>query len=282
LNFSRFPFFLIFLLCLGGALCLPATASWALQARISCTLPQPSSASAAFIKESRMKFVNVNELHRKSLQMGDAAPAADSSKPGDRVASESRAGTTELESGDDVYRHSASVKLLGRWLHLDKESAARLFEYLNFAILAGAILFALSKYLPKTFRENRANIQHRLLDARTATEQANERLAAIEQRLGRLDEEIAAISKQAEKDSVDDEARIKSSIEEERRRIVESASKDIAAAASAAQRDLKRFAAGLAVDRAAQKLVLTEGDDRSLLQEFAQSLGQHAQGRGES
>ncbi len=28
------------------------------------------------------------------------------------------------------------------------------------------------------------------------------RLAAIEQRLGRLDEEIAAISKQAEKDSV--------------------------------------------------------------------------------
>ena len=188
-------------------------------------------------------------------------------------------GTTEQESGDDVYRHSASVKLIARWLHLDKESAARLFEYLNFAILAGAILYALSKYLPKTFRENRENIQHRLLDARTATEQAHQRLAAIEQRLGRLDEEIAAISKQAEKDSVDDEARIKASIEEERRRIVESASKDIAAAASAAQRDLKRFAAGLAVDRAAQRLVLTEDDDRGLLQEFAQSLGQHTAGQ---
>jgi F-type H+-transporting ATPase subunit b len=282
LNFSRLRFFLVFLLCLGGALCLPATASWALQARISYTLPQPSSASAAFIKESRMKFVNANELHRKSGQVGDSAPAADSPKPDDRAGSEPHAGTTELESGDDVYRHSASIKLIGRWLHLDKESAARLFEYLNFAILAGAILFALSKYLPKTFRENQENIQHRLLDARTATEQANQRLAAIEQRLGRLDEEIAAISKQAEKDSVDDEARIKASIEEERRRIVESASKDIAAAASAAQRDLKRFAAGLAVDRASQKLVLTEDDDRGLLQEFAQSLGQHAQGRGES
>ena len=97
-----------------------------------------------------------------------------------------------------------------------------------------------------------------------------------------MDEEIAAISKQAEKDSVEDEARIKASIEEERRRIVDAASKDIAAAAGAAQRDLKRFAAGLAVDRAAQKLVLTEDDDRGLLQEFAQSLGQHAQGRGES
>ncbi len=280
MNFSRLPFFLVFLLCLGGALCLPGTASWAMQARISCTLPQPSSASAAFIKESRMKFVNANELHRKSGQVG--APAADSPKPDDSVASESRAGTTELESGDDLYRHSASVKSIGRWLHLDKESAARLFEYLNFAILAGAILYAMSKYLPKTFRANRENIQHRLLDARTATEQAHQRLAAIEQRLGRLDEEIAAISKQAEKDTVDDEARIKASIEEERRRIVESASKDIAAAASAAQRDLKRFAAGLAVDRAAQRLVLTEDDDRGLLQEFAQSLGRHTQGRGES
>ncbi len=244
MNFSRLPFFLVFLLCLGGAVCLSATPSRALQA--------------------------------------GAAPAASSPKPDDRMASLANEGTTELESGDDIYRHSASVKLIARWLHLDKESAARLFEYINFAILAGAILYALSRYLPKTFRENREDIQHRLLDARTATEQAHQRLAAIEQRLGHLDEEIAAISKQAEKDSVDDEARIKASIEEERRRIVESASKDIAAAASAAQRDLKRFAAGLAVDRAAQRLVLTEDDERGLLQEFAQSLGQHPQGRGES
>jgi len=247
LNFSRFPLFLFFLLCLGGALCLPGTASWALQA-----------------------------------QAGDAAPPVGAPQADNHPASTPRADTAEQESGDDVYRHSASVKLIARWLHLDKESAALLFEYLNFAILAGAVLYALSKYLPKTFRENRKNIQQRLLDARTATQQAHERLAAIEQRLAHLDEEIAAISKQAEKDSVEDEARIKVSIEEERRRIVDAASKDIAAAASAAQRDLKRFAAGLAVDRAAQRIVLTEDDDRGLLQEFAQSLGQHAQGRGES
>lgn len=242
MNVSRFPFFLVFLLCLGGALCLPGTASWALQA-------------------------------------ADAAPAA---QPDSHPASTPHTDAPEQESGKDVYRHSASVQFIGSRLHLDKESAARLFEYLNFAILAGAIAYALSKYLPKTFRENRKSIQQRLLDARTATELAHERLAVIEQRLGHLDEEIAAISKQAEKDTVEDEARIKASIEEERRRIVASASKDIAAAASAAQRDLKRFAAGLAVDRAAQRMVLTEDDDRGLLQEFAESLGRHAQGRGES
>jgi F-type H+-transporting ATPase subunit b len=245
LNLSRSPLFFLFLLCLGSALCLAGTASWALQA-------------------------------------GDATPAVDAARPDSHPAGASSANASEQESGDDVYRHSASVKLMARWLHLDEESAARLFEYLNFAILAGAILFALSRYLPKTFRANRQNIQHQLLDARTATQQAHERLAAIEQRLGRLDEEIAAISKQAEKDSLEDEARIKASIEEERRRIVDAASKDIAAAASAAQRDLKRFTAGLAVDQAAQRMVLTADDDRGLLEEFVQSLGQHAQGRGES
>ena len=206
-----------------------------------------------------------------------AAAANDSAK-----AAPQSAAADEEEPSDDVYRHSASVRMIGRWLHLDQESAARLFEYLNFAVLAGAVVFALLKILPKTFRQNKVDIQHRLLDARTATEQAHERLSAIEQRLARLDEEILAISKQAEKDSVEDEARIKSSIEAERRRIVDATTKDISAAASAAQRDLKRFAAGLAVDRAGQKMSLTEDDDRALLQEFAQGLSRQAHGGGKN
>jgi F-type H+-transporting ATPase subunit b len=238
LIFSRFSFYLFLLLCLGGALGLPARA---LQA--APTKPAPTA---------------------KSTQ-----PSAETM-------------AQESESGDNVYRHSTSVRLLGRWLHLDQESSARLFEYLNFAILAGAILFAMFKYLPKTFRANREDIQNRLLDARTATQQANERLAAIEQRLSRLDEEIAAIAKQAEKDSVEDEARIKASIETERQRIVEAARRDIAAASSAAQRDLKRFAAGLAVDRAAQRIALTEEDDRALVREFSSGLSLQARNGGKN
>ena len=215
-------------------------------------------------------------LPARALQAApaDPGPAAKSVQPA--------AEATEQETGEDVYRHSASVKLIGRWLHLDIETAARLFEYLNFAILAGAVLFALLKYLPKTFRAQREDIQHRLVEARTATEQANQRLAAIEQRLSRLDEEVAAISKQAEKDSVDDEARIRASIETERHRIMEAVSRDIAAASSSAQRDLKRFVAGLAVDRAAQRIALTEDDDRALVQEFSRSLSQQIRNGGKN
>lgn len=191
-------------------------------------------------------------------------------------------GLASKELGDDVYRHSASVKLLARWFHVGNETAAEMFEFLNFAILAGAILFALWKYLPKTFRARREGIQHRLVDARTATEQAQDRLAAIEQRLARLDEEIAAISKQAEKDSVEDEARIRASIEAERQRILETVNKEIAAAGSAAGRDLKRLAAGLAVARAAQKLVLTEDDDRALIEEFSENFEKQTRDGGKN
>src|ERR1700685_1854139 len=34
--------------------------------RISCTRHQATATCAAFIKESRMKFINANKLHRKS------------------------------------------------------------------------------------------------------------------------------------------------------------------------------------------------------------------------
>jgi F-type H+-transporting ATPase subunit b len=215
-------------------------------------------------------FLGLTSAFGVSARALQAAPA-DSGSTGVQSTAQ-----MEQETGDDVFRHSGSVKYLARWFHLDKETAAKLFEYLNFAVLAGAVLFALMKFLPKTFRAQREDIQHRLAEARTATQQANERLAAIEQRLARLDDEIAAISKQAEKDSVEDEERIKASLETEKQRIVEAVSRDVAAASSAAQRELKRFAAGLAVDRAAQRLSLSQDDDRVLVQEFSQSLSRQA------
>ena len=228
-------------------------------------------------------FFWVTVLLCLSGALGRSALALQTTPPASVAAAEAASdNASEREEGDNVYRHSASVRVLAKWLHLDKETAARLFEYLNFALLAGAVLFGLSKYLPKTFRANREEIQQKLTEARTATEEARERLAAIEQRLSRLDGEIAGIAKQAEKDSVEDEARIKASIETERQRIMEAVSRDIAAASSAAQRELKRFAAGLAVDRAAQRMALTDNEDRALIQEFAQNLSHQARNGGKN
>jgi hypothetical protein len=38
--------------------------------RISCTLLHPTPACAAFIKESRMRFINANKVRRKSGDVG--------------------------------------------------------------------------------------------------------------------------------------------------------------------------------------------------------------------
>jgi len=72
--------------------------------------------------------------------------------------------------------------------------------------------------------------------------------------------------------------RIKQAMADEKQKIITSAEHEIAAAGAAAERRLRRFAAELAVDRASSRLHLTEGDDRTLIQEFAASLGSNGQG----
>jgi F-type H+-transporting ATPase subunit b len=186
----------------------------------------------------------------------------------------------EQEDEEYVFKHSSSVRAIGKLFHLSPEAASSVFWGLNFLILAGFVGYFLVKLLPKTFRERRQAIEKQLIEARIATEQANERLRAVEERLGRLDAEIAAVREHVEAESAGDEARIKSTIEEERKRIIASAEQEIAAAAAAAQRRLKRFAAELAIERATARLDISEDADRALVREFALGLGGGPDGDG--
>lgn len=178
----------------------------------------------------------------------------------------------ETNSEEEQYRHSASVQWIAKTMHTDTETAAKIFEDFNSAVMILAIVWFLVKFLPKAFRSRAEKIQKDLLEARAATEDAGKRLSAVEDRLAKLDSEIEAIRKQAEHDSVEDEKRIKASIEEERKRIIESAEQEIEAFGSAAQRDLKRLAADLAVERALQRIHLGADADRILVENFAADL----------
>lgn len=178
----------------------------------------------------------------------------------------------ETNSQEEAYRHSSTVQAIARVMHIDTETAAKIFEDFNSAIIIIAILAFLIKALPKAFRNRSETIQKDLAEAHSATEEANKRLGAVEARLAKLDAEIEAIRRQAEQDSAEDEKRIKAALEEERRRIVESAEREIEAFGSAAQRDLKRFAADLAVERALQRIHLGADADRILVQDFVADL----------
>ena len=78
----------------------------------------------------------------------------------------------------------------------------------------------------------------------------------------------AEASALAHNDAICHYERITASLEEESKRIVESAEQEIAMAAAQARRGLRTFAADLAIDQAAQKLVLTAENDRALIAEF--------------
>jgi F-type H+-transporting ATPase subunit b len=179
----------------------------------------------------------------------------------------------EQEDEEYAFKHSDSVRAFAKMFHLSPEAASMVFWSLNAVLLFVFVGYFLVTGLPKAFRSRRQQLDRQIVEARVATEKAEERLRAVEERLSRLDSEIAAVREQAEHDSVHDETRIKQAMEDEKKKIVASAEQEIASAGAAAERRLRKFAAELAVDRATSRLHLTEGDDRTLIQEFASSLG---------
>ena len=182
---------------------------------------------------------------------------------------------------NDQYLHSPAVRALGAKLGMNPEQAATTFTVANFIVLAGLVGWFLLKTLPKTFRNRNTAIQKHLVDARTATEEANARLTSVEDRLGKLDGQIAAMRAQAEKDSAADEQRIKAGVEEDKQKILAAAEQEISAATALAQRQIQQYAAELAIDQAARKLVVTAETDRLLVQAFAQRLvGNTSKGDG--
>jgi len=204
---------------------------------------------------------SVSPVHAQTASGEKTTPEANSS-----VANDAEHDETEQ------YKHSAMVQKIGKMMGMSTETAATTFEVANFAVLALAVGFAMWKILPKTFKDRTSGIQKQLVDARTATEEASIRLNSVEERLSHLDVQIAEMKAQAERDSAVDEARIKASVEEEAKKILAAAEQEIAAASMHAQRQLQQYAAELAIEQAAKKLVITAETDRLLVQGFARRL----------
>jgi F-type H+-transporting ATPase subunit b len=169
----------------------------------------------------------------------------------------------------DEYRHSPTVRWFGGVLHVDIETAAQIFEYLNFAVIVFAVGIPLIRWLPGMLRQRRARLNAELEVAQAKTADASERLTAVEAKLAGLDAEISAIRQQVDEAMRSDEARSKAAIEEETARIVAAAEHEIVMAGGQAQRRLKQFAAELAIDRALSQLTLDADADRALIAEFA-------------
>jgi len=186
------------------------------------------------------------------------------------LAKESREAAGEDEQGQ--FKHSASVRMVAKLTGLNLEHAYWLSVVLNFAIVAAIIYWALKKNLPAMFRKRTEFIQQAMQDARKAGEDANRRLGEIEARLSKLDGEISQMRAVAEKESAEEEQKIKAAAEEDKRKIVEAAEQEIAAVAKSARRELTAYATDLAVALAAKQIHVDARTDQALVKDFAQRL----------
>jgi len=202
-------------------------------------------------------------------------------KPGQALAERSNEAAGKEEKGDEEekLKESASVRWIAAKTGMSPHTAYLVFVWFNFLVIAAVMGKYLIKYLPGMFRNRNASIKQSMEDARKASDDANRRLSDIESKLSRLDVDIAGIRAEAEAVNKAEEARLQTSIEDERKKIVTSAQQEIDAAATQARRELKIYAADLAVSLAEKKINLDEATDKALVRSFVEQMPRGKDGR---
>ena len=174
-------------------------------------------------------------------------------------------GTTE--------RAAHTAEAWGKRFGLGRDTSYWISLVLNFAGIALLFYVLLKSKLPQMFRDRTTEIQKAIRDAQAASAEAAQRLSGIEARLAKLDTEISEIRSSAEREAVAEEARIRQAAEEDKQKVVAAAEAEIASIARNARRELKSYAASLAVDLAARRINVDEHTDRALVHEFVDHFG---------
>ena len=231
-------------------------------------MARPAKIAAAFLVVT-LAFVAAP----KSRAVSFTQEAQQIPTPAATPQSAERLEKAEEASPTEAFKHSDMVKKLARWTRMSEDQIYWICLALNFAVIILILWFALRKVVAAAFHGRTQALQKNLEESRKAADDANRRLTEIEARLSRLHVEIEQMSSEAATIAASEEQRVMAAAEEERRRIVESAEQEIGRAASNARRELKVYAAELAVRLAEQKIRISEGTDEMLVRRFASGLG---------
>jgi F-type H+-transporting ATPase subunit b len=219
-------------------------------------------------------FVLVAGLGRAVAQDTKPAASAEKSAVSTQNQPEGEAAKPSQEEQEHGFLvNGAVVKWLSGVTGWSRDTTSQVFLWFNFAIVFFGVAIPVGRKLPQIFRKRAQTLSHSLEEARKATADANARLSAVEARLAGLDQEIGKFRTQVEEDSKADEQRIKSSMEEEKTRIVASAEQELNVATAQAKRNLRNFATDLAIEQATAQLKLTPEADRALIAEFVANAG---------
>ena len=201
------------------------------------------------------------------------APHEAAAQEGQRSSSEELAEASKEAEEGAQFKHSAVVKKIAKFLHIPVAAEYWILYGIDFAIVVGAIVWLMKKNLPGLFRTRNEAIRRSIEEAARVSAEARAKLTQIESRMANLGAEIAQMKAAAEADSRQEEARIVAAAEEDKQRIIATAEQEIAAASKLAQRELKAYAASLAVDLAERRVKIDAETDRALVRNFAQNFG---------
>jgi F-type H+-transporting ATPase subunit b len=205
----------------------------------------------------------------------DSQAAPEQKTVGGELAEETRESTGADEEENASLKHAAPVRWLARKTGLSVHQAHLVALSLNFAIIVVVVFWAARKFVPGMLRNRNVSIQRALEEARAASQDANRRLADIENRLRQLDVEIGQMQATAEKEADAEEGRIQKAAQEDIRKVVLAAEQEIAAATKQARRELSTHTASLAIALARKQINVDSNTDQVLVRTFASKLASH-------
>jgi len=154
------------------------------------------------------------------------------------------------------------------------ETATEVFKWINFAIVAGALLWVCLKKAPGFFRGRAEAISSAITKAGSTKAAADAQLREAETKLANLDKEVAELRAFAEREAAAEVERIRTATRSDLEKIGVAAKAEIEAAERAARLELKALAAMLAVDGAEALLVkqLNARAQAGLISNFVKTL----------
>ena len=125
-----------------------------------------------------------------------------------------------------------------------------LFRWLNLAIVLGATVYVIKKWLAPALQRRATGIGQAISEGASAKADAEQQIQLAEQKLRRLDQEMAELRAAAQREAAAEAERIRAVAREEALKVERAAETEIAAAERAARIELQAIAAQLTIERA--------------------------------
>jgi F-type H+-transporting ATPase subunit b len=155
-----------------------------------------------------------------------------------------------------------------------QQSTENLFKWINFALVAGFIVWFCLKYGPAYFGRRADKIGSAIQKSTEEKNQADQQLREAEIKLQNLEKEVAELRASAQRESAAEAQRIRNLTQTDAQKIDAAAKAEVDAAERAARLELKALAANLAVNGAESLLAqqLTPAAQESLINNFVKTL----------